>query len=243
MITFGIHSIEMLLKKNPKKILRLYVQKDRQDKRIETILKLAQEHRIFCEKKDSAFLAKLAESEKHQGIVAEMEKIAQLEEQDLFDLLDALKVPAFSLILDGVQDPHNLGACLRTADAAGVQAVIAPKDRAVSITPVVQKVASGAAETMPFIQVTNLVRTMEALKERGIWLVGSAGEATQTLYDIDLKGNIAIIAGNEGDGMRRLTKERCDFLVNIPMLGSVSSLNVSVATGVLLFEALRQRLI
>ena len=144
-------------------------------------------------------------------------------------------------MLDGVQDPHNLGACFRSADAAGVHAIIAPKDKSVGITPVVSKVASGATETVPFVQVTNLARTLEQLKESGIWIYGAAGEAEQTLYQTDLTGPAAIVLGAEGEGLRRLTRERCDFLVKIPMQGAVSSLNVSVATGVFLFEAIRQR--
>jgi 23S rRNA (guanosine2251-2'-O)-methyltransferase len=150
-------------------------------------------------------------------------------------------VPPFLLILDGVQDPHNLGACFRSADAAGVHAIIAPKDKAVGITPVVSKVACGAAETVPFIQVTNLARTMEMLKEQGVWLYGAAGEAEQTVYQTKLTGAIGIVMGAEGDGMRRLTRETCDVLLKIPMHGTVSSLNVSVATGIFLFEVVRQR--
>src|SRR3990167_1816299 len=240
-LIWGLHAVEALLKKQPGRVIQLYLLKDRQDNKIQSIIDLAKQHNIKMEFHSRHGLDQMVHQDNHQGVIAACQKAKAYSEADLENLLTQLTEPAFLLILDGVQDPHNLGACLRTADAAGVHAVIAPKDRAVSITPVVQKVASGAAETMPFIQVTNLVRTMEALKKRGIWLVGSTGEATQTLYDVDLKGNIAVIAGNEGDGMRRLTKERCDFLVNIPMAGSVSSLNVSVATGVLLFEAVRQR--
>jgi 23S rRNA (guanosine2251-2'-O)-methyltransferase len=158
------------------------------------------------------------------------------------DFLDALSAPPFLLLLDGVTDPHNLGACLRTADAAGVQAVIAPRDKSASITPVVRKVAVGAAESLPFFQITNLARTMEALRERGIWLIGTAlEEGAKPLYETDLKGPLGIVMGAEGAGLRRLTREYCDVLVYIPMAGSVESLNVSVATGVTLFEALRQR--
>lgn len=162
-------------------------------------------------------------------------------EDDLFDILDSLKEPPFLLILDGVQDPHNLGACLRSADAAGVHAVIAPKDRAVSLTDTVRKIACGAAEHVPFVTVTNLARTLKELKEAGLWLVGTADGAEQSLYDIDLTGPLALVMGAEGKGLRRLTREHCDFLVHIPMAGSVECLNVSVATGVCLFEAVRQR--
>lgn len=162
-------------------------------------------------------------------------------EDDLYRILDRLEVPAFLLILDGIQDPHNLGACLRTADAAGVHAVIAPKDRAVSITNTVIEIASGGAENVPFIQVTNLARLMDDLKEKGIWFVGTTDHARDSLYDIDLRGPIGIVVGAEGKGIRHLTEEKCDFLAYIPMSGSVECLNVSVATGVCLFEAVRQR--
>ena len=163
-------------------------------------------------------------------------------EDDLYRILDKLEEPPFLLILDGVQDPHNLGACLRTADGAGIHAVIAPKDRAVSITNTVIEIASGAAENIPFIQVTNLARLIDSLKERGIWFVGTSDQAKESLYDIDLRGPLAIVLGAEGKGIRRLTEERCDFLTYIPMNGSIECLNVSVAAGVCLFEAVRQRL-
>lgn len=162
-------------------------------------------------------------------------------EEKLYDLLEDDSKEKFYLILDGVQDPRNLGACLRTADAAGVKAVIIPKDRAVSMTDVVRETASGAAENVPLIAVTNLGRTIDLLKEKGVWLVGTSDKADRSIYDVDMKGNIAVVVGAEGKGIRRLTEEKCDFLSYIPMKGSVSCLNVSVATGVCLFEALRQR--
>lgn len=165
-----------------------------------------------------------------------------LDDNGLFDLLDKLKAPPFLLILDGVQDPHNLGACMRTAEAAGVHALVAPRDRAVSLTETVSRVACGAAEKLPFAQVTNLARVIDQLKERGIWTVGAASESTQSLYATDLSGPLAIVVGFEGAGLRRLTREKCDSLVQIPMPGSMESLNVSVATGICLFEAVRQRL-
>ncbi len=168
--------------------------------------------------------------------------VGQKTTNDLFALLDRLEEPPFLLILDNIQDPHNLGACLRSADGAGVHAVIAPKDRAVSLTPAVRSVASGAAEFMPFIAVTNVARTIDQLKERNIWVVGTADEADRPLYEADLTGPLALVMGSEGKGLRRLTREHCDFLVSIPMAGSVESLNVSVATGVCLYEAVRQRL-
>ena len=165
-----------------------------------------------------------------------------LDENGLLELIDNLKTPPFLLILDGVQDPHNLGACIRTAEAAGVHALVAPKDRAVSITETVSRVACGAAEKLPFAQVTNLARTLDHLKEKGVWIVGAASEAKQPLFDIKLTGPLGLVMGFEGTGLRRLTREKCDTLVNIPMLGTIESLNVSVATGVCLFEAVRQRL-
>lgn len=164
-----------------------------------------------------------------------------LDENDLFGLLDELVEPPLLLILDGVQDPHNLGACLRSADAAGVHAVIAPKDRSVSLTRTVRMIACGAAEKVPFVRVTNLARTMKELQEAGVWLVGTAADSSRSLYDIDLSLPVAFVMGSEGRGLRRLTRERCDFLVSIPMAGSVESLNVSVASGICLFETLRQR--
>lgn len=165
-----------------------------------------------------------------------------LDENGLFDLLDHLKTPPFLLILDGVQDPHNLGACMRTAEAAGVHALVAPRDRAVSITETVSRVACGAAEKLPFAQITNLARTLDHLKEKGVWIVGAASEAKQSLFEAKLSGPLGIVMGFEGTGLRRLTREKCDLLVQIPMLGTIESLNVSVATGVCLFEAVRQRL-
>jgi 23S rRNA (guanosine2251-2'-O)-methyltransferase len=167
--------------------------------------------------------------------------ISQMDESDLFGLLEGLTEPAFLLILDGVQDPHNLGACLRTAEAAGVHAVLAPKDRSVAVTETVRKVACGGAERVPFVQITNLARTMGQLKEIGLWLVGTTDRSDRILHDLDLSGPLAIVMGSEGKGLRRLTAEKCDFLCRIPMAGAVESLNVSVATGVCLYEAVRQR--
>ncbi len=184
---------------------------------------------------------RLTDEANHQGVVAFCAKTHVYSEAELKQLLQELDKPPFLLVLDGVQDPHNLGACFRSADAAGVHAIIAPKDKSVGITPVVSKVACGAAETVPFVQVTNLARTLEDLKEMGIWIYGAAGEAEKTVYQTDLAGAVAIVLGAEGDGLRRLTRDTCDGLVKIPMLGSVSSLNVSVATGILLFEVVRQR--
>ena len=191
--------------------------------------------------KDKDEIARAADGVNHQGVLAWVRSPKPRLEKDLPDLLQGLDRPPFLLILDGVQDPHNLGACLRTADAAGVHAVIAPKDNAAGLTPTVCKVASGAAETVAYVQVTNLARAMDRLKEQGIWLTGTAGEATTDVYQADLKGPLGLVMGAEGSGLRRLTRERCDHLVRLPMLGRVESLNVSVATGICLYEALRQR--
>lgn len=240
-ITFGLHAMDALLDKHPERILRLFILDARGDKKIDAIIQLAKKKGIAIEKASRPELDRLSGEENHQGVVAFCTKQKVHTDTDLKELLDNLDGPPFLLILDGVQDPHNLGACFRSADAAGVHAIIAPKDNAVGITSVVSKVASGAAETVPFIQVTNLARTLDDLKERGIWIYGAAGEASSSLYQTDLKGPIAIVLGAEGTGLRRLTRESCDGLLNIPMSGSVSSLNVSVAAGVFLFEAVRQR--
>lgn len=238
---FGIHAVEALLKNQPERILRIAVFADRQDKKMEAILRSARAQNIAVSQASKQELDKMTESANHQGIAAFCKKARAYSEADLNELLGNLDVPPFVLVLDGVTDPHNLGACLRSADAAGVHAVIIPKDRAVGITPVVSKVASGAAETIPLVQVTNLARALEILKEMGVWIYGAAGEATDSLYSTKLTGAIAIVMGAEGEGLRRLTRDTCDVLLKIPMQGTVSSLNVSVATGVFLFEAVRQR--
>jgi 23S rRNA (guanosine2251-2'-O)-methyltransferase len=237
----GIHAVTALLSEHPERVLRLCVAKGRMDKKMDAILSAAKELGLAIEYSDAKTLDRLASDMNHQGVIAFCTKPATYDENDLKALIEKLDVPPFLLVLDGVQDPHNLGACFRSADAAGVHAIIAPKDKSAGITPTVSKVACGAAEVIPFIQVTNLVRALEMLKEMGIWTYGAAGEAKQSLYQAKLKGPIAIVLGAEGDGLRRLTREHCDFLLNIPMKGSVSSLNVSVAAGVFLFEALRQR--
>jgi len=188
---------------------------------------------------DGLRLSKLAGSHGHQGVAARVEPVAQIHSLD--DLLDSITGPALLLVLDGVTDPHNLGACLRVADGAGAQAVIAPKDHAVGVNATVAKVASGAAETVPYFMVTNLARTLNELKERNIWIIGTAEDAPKTLYQVDLKGPVALVLGAEGEGMRQLTRKTCDELISIPMQGAVESLNVSVASGVCLYEALRQR--
>jgi 23S rRNA (guanosine2251-2'-O)-methyltransferase len=189
----------------------------------------------------SEALDRVADGGRHQGVAARLHPLQTQDEPYLKSLLRRLEEPPFLLILDEVQDPHNLGACLRTAEGAGVHAVVTPRDRCAGLTPAVRKVASGAAEMVPLIQVTNLVRTMKWLQQEGVWLIGTAGEAENSLYNIDLTGSLAIVMGSEGKGMRRLTREQCDLLVKLPMAGTVESLNVSVATGVTLYEAVRQR--
>lgn len=240
-IIYGLHAVEALIIKHSERIQYLKVMSARHDKKIQFILKLAEEKNIRVETISRDALDQLTVGENHQGIVAFCHPSKKnYSEADLDHMLDDYKKPLF-LVLDGVQDPHNLGACLRSADAAGVAAVIAPRDKSVGLTPTVSKVASGAAETVPFIQVTNLARTLRYLKEKGVWIFGAAGEAEKNYFQVDFTGKVALVLGSEGSGLRRLTRDHCDVLIKIPMLGSVSSLNVSVATGILLFEVVRQR--
>lgn len=239
---FGLHAVDALLNKQPERVIRLCVLPERNDKKLAALVSVAKNLGIPVDHASRQELDNMTEQANHQGVIAYCTKSRTYDESHLKQLLQDLTVPPFILLLDGVQDPHNLGACFRSADAAGVHAIIAPKDKAAGITPIVSKVASGAAETMPFIQVTNLARTMEQLKDAGIWLYGADAEAKQTLYQTELTGPIGIVLGAEGSGLRRLTRELCDVLLKIPMQGTVSSLNVSVATGIFLFEAVRQRL-
>ena len=227
------------LKTAPASIIEVYADPTRRDARMKQFLARAAEAGVRVIEADAQRLARLAGSMGHQGVAARVQAIEQARSLD--DLLDALGAPPLLLVLDGVTDPHNLGACLRVADGAGAHAVIAPKDHAAGINATVAKVASGAAETVPYFMVTNLARTLGELKERGIWITGAAGEATQTLYQTDLRGPAALVLGAEGPGMRQLTRKTCDQLVRIPMQGAVESLNVSVASGICLYEALRQR--
>ncbi len=237
---FGIHAVDALLQRQPNRIEELWLQQGRNDQRMQDIQQHAKQLGIRCRTVAREELDEHAEGN-HQGVMAKTKPAQTLRDRDLKELLDATEHQPLLLILDGVTDPHNLGACLRTADAAGVDAVIAPKDNSAPLNGTVRKVACGAAEVIPYIQVTNLARTMKDIQERGIWITGTAGEAEQSVYDADLKGAVALVMGAEGKGMRRLTRENCDFLVKLPMAGSVSSLNVSVATGVCLFEVVRQR--
>ena len=243
-LIFGIHAVMAALRRDATQINELYVAEgSRKNPRLCELIELAELAGLVAHYQSREALDDLVPDGVHQGVVAWCSASAPtVSEDDLVSLVEGLRVPALLLVLDGVQDPHNLGACLRSADAAGVHAVIAPKDRAVGLTPTVRKVACGGAESLPFVQVTNLARTLRELKDAGVWLVGATGDAPDSLYDTDLRGPIAMVMGAEEKGLRRLTQEQCDFLVHIPMAGSVASLNVSVATGVCLFEAVRQRL-
>ncbi|MED5540104.1 MAG: 23S rRNA (guanosine(2251)-2'-O)-methyltransferase RlmB [Pseudomonadota bacterium] len=241
-IAFGIHAVDSLLRRSPQRILSLFVQTDRNDKRIQSLLTLAKNQGVSVARVPKSDLDTQV-AERHQGVVAVLEppsSEANLSERDLVSYVSGVERPLL-LVLDGVTDPHNLGACLRSADAAGVHAVVVPKDNSADLNPTARKVASGAAEAIPLVRVTNLARTLKALKEAGLWVVGTTGEADTVLYDQDLTIPVVIVMGAEGPGMRRLTIDACDFLVKLPMAGDVSSLNVSVATGVCLFEAVRQR--
>lgn len=238
---YGIHSLTSVLNTEPERVLELFILKGRTDERLATIINLARKYRIsiqFCPRKT---LDDMVSDEQHQGVVARAKPAKVLTEADLDAILSEQASPLI-LVLDGVTDPHNIGACLRTADGAGAAAVVVPKDKSGGLTPTARKVASGAAESLPFIQVTNLSRTLKAMQDKGVWVVGTAGEAKQNLYQADLKGPIALVMGAEGKGMRRLTREHCDSLIKLPMAGSVTSLNVSVATGVCLYEIVRQRM-
>lgn len=237
---YGIHAVTTLLQRSPDVIVELWVQKGRVDQRMQRVLSLAAEQGLDIREADKGLMNQKAEGN-HQGIIAFRKAVQGRSEKQLPDILDAIEGDPFVLILDGVTDPHNLGACIRTADAAGVHVVIAPKDKSAPLNATAAKVACGAAETVPYIQVTNLARTMKELQERGIWIGGTAGEAEQSIYQHSMTGPLALVMGAEGAGMRRLTREHCDFLINIPMAGEVSSVNVSVATGICLFEAVRQR--
>lgn len=239
-LIFGIHAVTTLLSRDAERVKRLFVVQGRSDHKMETIVQLATKAGISVEQISKHRLDEKVDGV-HQGVAAEAKPLPVLGDKQLSHLLDGLSDVPFLLVLDGVTDPHNLGACLRTADAAGVSAVVAPRDKSAPLNATAVKVASGAADSVPYFQVTNLSRTLADFQQRGIWVVGTAGEATSSIYQADLTGPMALVMGAEGKGMRRLTREHCDLLINIPMAGDVSSLNVSVATGVTLFEMVRQR--
>ncbi|TDQ58105.1 23S rRNA Gm-2251 2'-O-methyltransferase [Mesocricetibacter intestinalis] len=237
----GIHAVNSLLATAPERFIEVYVLKGREDKRLQPLTEALLRLGVAVQWSNRQTLDKKSDGENHQGIIARVRPAKELNEHDLDGILSEKQNPLL-LVLDGITDPHNLGACLRSADAAGVCAVIVPKDKSAPLTSVARKVACGAAETVPLIRVTNLSRTLRDLQQRhNIWVVGTAGEAEQTLYQTKLSGALALVMGAEGEGMRRLTREHCDQLISIPMAGAVSSLNVSVATGVCLFEIVRQR--
>jgi 23S rRNA (guanosine2251-2'-O)-methyltransferase len=238
-ILYGFHAVTSRLRHDASSVEEIYVDAQRHDKRMQDLLRAAQETKVRIIHADDQRLSNMTGTRRHQGVVAKAGELSLA--RNLDELLDAVEGPPLLLILDGVTDPHNLGACLRVADGAGAHAVIAPKDRAVGLNATASKVASGAADTVPYIMVTNLARAMRDLKERDIWLVGTSDDADKTLYDMDLTVGSAIVMGAEGEGMRRLTRETCDRVASIPMSGAVESLNVSVASGVCLYEARRQR--
>jgi predicted rRNA methylase len=238
-VVVGFHAVLARLRADPASVLELYVDESRHDARIRDVAATAERAGVKVMKVPTRRLDGFYGGGRHQGVVARVE--VKSAGHSLDEILERVEGPPLLLLLDGVTDPHNLGACLRVANAAGVHAVVAPKDRAAGISAAVSKVASGAAESTPYLMVTNLARTIDELKERGIWVVGTDGGAEQTLYQADLPEPIAWVLGAEGEGMRRLTRERCDLLVRIPMRGEVESLNVSVAAGLALFESVRRR--
>ena len=242
----GLRAVEQVLATDSSDVRRIYAEYQSANPRVEAIIKSAQQAGIEIQPANRARLTQMSGEVRHQGVIEEVQRSTMLDEAGLRTMVEkrlttADGSPLLLLALDGVQDPHNLGACLRTADAAGVHAVIMPQDRAVGITPVVHKVACGAVESVPIFTVTNLARTLRQLRAAGIWIYGTSDVAEQELYGSDLQGPIALVLGSEGKGMRRLTREHCDYLLNIPMAGQVESLNVSVAAGVVLFEVRRQR--
>ena len=242
-VLFGFHAVGVRLKMAPQSIIEIHFEPTRRDARMRQFIDRVKEAGVRLIESDGLRISKLAGSHGHQGVAARVQAIEQVHSLD--ELLENLEAsgtaPPLILVLDGITDPHNLGACLRVADGAGAHAVIAPKDHAAGINATVAKVASGAAETMPYFMVTNLARTLNELKERNIWIIGTSDDAPKTIYEVDLKGPVALVLGAEGAGMRQLTRKTCDELVSIPMQGAVESLNVSVASGVCLYEALRQR--
>ncbi|WP_136418244.1 MULTISPECIES: 23S rRNA (guanosine(2251)-2'-O)-methyltransferase RlmB [Oxalobacteraceae] len=237
---FGFHAVTARIRHEASSVEEIYVDATRHDRRMQELLHAAEAAKVRIIQVDDQRLNGMVGTRRHQGVVAKAGELSLA--RNLDELLDAIEGPPLLLLLDGVTDPHNLGACLRVADGAGAHAVIAPKDRAVGLNATAAKVASGAADTVPYITVTNLARTMRELKERDIWLIGTTDDAEKGLYEADFSGPVAIVMGSEGEGMRRLTRENCDVLVSIPMHGAVESLNVSVASGVCLYEARRQRL-
>ncbi|WDD94324.1 23S rRNA (guanosine(2251)-2'-O)-methyltransferase RlmB [Burkholderia sp. FERM BP-3421] len=238
-VLYGFHAVTARLRHDAATVAEVLYDQTRRDRRMQDFLQTAKDAGVRLIAADETRLWGLAHTERHQGVVARVEDIPLA--QNLAELLDGISGPALLLVLDGVTDPHNLGACLRVADAAGAHAVIAPRDRAVGLNATAAKVASGAADTVPYITVTNLARALRELKDAGVWVIGTSDDATASVYETRLDGPVALVMGAEGEGMRRLTRDTCDDVMNIPMAGSVESLNVSVASGVCLYEAVRQR--
>jgi 23S rRNA (guanosine2251-2'-O)-methyltransferase len=239
-LIFGFHAVTARIRHEASTVDEIYIDANRHDRRMGELIRAAKAANVRIIQADDQRLDAMVGSRRHQGVIAKAGEISLA--RNLDELLDAIEGPPLLLLLDGVTDPHNLGACLRVADGAGAHAVIAPKDRAVGLNATAAKVASGAAESVPYITVTNLARTMRELQERDIWLTGTTEDAESSVYEVDFTGGSALVMGSEGEGLRRLTRENCDRLVHLPMLGSVESLNVSVASGVCLYEARRQRI-
>jgi len=237
----GVNSVEALLAHDPASVIELLVEQGSKNARVRELEAQARKLGLTVLPRSRDAIDRVSDGARHQGIAARCKRTTAKSIADLSTLIAEAGNKALFLLLDGVQDPHNLGACLRSAEAAGATAVVVPRDRAVGITPIVHKASAGAAERVPFVQVANLARAMEELKEAGVWITGLAGEGTQSLYQVDLRGAVALVLGGEGEGMRRLTREKCDYVAKIPMYGGVESLNVSVAAGIALFEARRQR--
>ena len=239
-VIYGLHAVRSILTRHPQRVTRVLIAERREDPRAQQIEELARKSERTVQRANADHLLRLVGDVAHQGVVAEIMPLPPWGEDELLSELANISQPLL-LALDGVQDPHNLGACLRTADACGAVAVIVPKDRAAQLSPVVRKVAAGAAETTPLVSVTNLVRTLKLLKEAGLWIYGADAEATKFAYETDLKGGAVLVLGAEGSGLRQLTRQTCDVMLRLPQLGAVESLNVSVAAGMLLYEAVRQR--
>lgn len=241
---YGLHAVRLMLQKHPERVTAVRVAERRDDLRSREIDELARRRQIPVQRVDAQVLKQKLGDVAHQGVVADIQPLPPWTEDDLLASVQAalqVPLPPLILALDGVQDPHNLGACLRTADACGALAVVVPRDRAARVTPVVRKVAVGAAETTPVVSVTNLVRTLKVLKDGGLWVVGADADGEKQAHEVDLKGGVVLVLGAEGSGLRQLTRQTCDWRVRLPQLGAVESLNVSVAAGMLLYEAVRQR--
>ena len=239
-VVYGLHAVRAILARHPERVLQVRIAERRDDPRTRVIEELAREKGRPVMRADAGTLRQSAGDVVHQGVIAEVTPLPPWSEDDLLTALAKASKPLL-LALDGVQDPHNLGACLRTADACGALAVIGPRDRAAQLTPAARKVAAGAAESTPFVSCTNLGRTLDLLKEAGLWVFGAEAQAPQDVFEVDLAGGGVLVLGGEGAGLRQSTRQRCDFLVRLPQLGAVESLNVSVAAGMLLYEAVRQR--